>query len=557
MKNKRNPGIILFWYGLAGFLILGYILLPFLHTVMQAFRTENGYGWETAAEFFTNPNQRQVIKNTVLLGVSMVCTCGFLGIALALYMTFLAGRRKQVVHVLLLSPMMLPGVITVISFIQLYGESGMVTKLLEAVFGLEKAPFSFEGYGAILFVITYTQYVYFYLNVYVALKYIDYSAVEAARSLGASRLQIFADVIWPVIRPAVLTSAVLTFASGVSAFSAPNLMGGGFKVLSTQIVRSKANNHMEMASIQALTLFFISVCVMVLLQMYSRRYGDITGDRVPAAVPAGQSGGAAAAFCRILVCLQLLLILLPIAAIVYLSFVETGSIMKDIFPHAFTLRNYGDIFRKPRVFAPVKNSLVMSLMAAAAGLVLTVPSAFLTVRRAGRTDGLLRVLLMLPSAMPASLLGINLINAFNHRSVFALGQSLVGGFYILPVAYTITALPLLLGSAEIAIRGVQRSMEEASESLGAGAAYTFVHVLLPNIAPGILSGAVLVFIRTVGEYTMSALLYGVHNRPVSISIITNMQEYHIGISLAYGVLVIAVCCAALAVVMKLDRKRFL
>ena len=65
------------------------------------------------------------------------------------------------------------------------------------------------------------------------------------------------------------------------------------------------------------------------------------------------------------------------------------------------------------------------------------------------------------------------------------------------------------------------------------------------------------FIRTGGEYTMSALLYGVHNRPVSISIITNMQEYHIGISLAYGVLVIAVCCAARAVVMKLDRKRFL
>lgn len=557
MKNKRNTGILLFWYGLSGFLILGYILLPFLHTVMQAFRTEDGYGWETVAEFFTNPNQRQVIKNTVLLGVSMVCTCGFLGIALALYMTFLAGRRKKAVHVLLLSPMMLPGVITVISFIQLYGESGMVTKLLEAVFGLEKAPWSFEGFGAILFVITYTQYVYFYLNVYVALKYIDYSAVEAARSLGASRLQIFTDVIWPVIRPAVITSAVLTFASGVSAFSAPNLMGGGFKVLSTQIVRAKANNHMEMASIQALTLFFISVCVMVLLQMYSRRFGDITGDRIPGSIPGGERRGAAVILCRILVFAQLLLILLPIVSIVYLSFVETGSIMKDVFPHAFTLRNYGDIFRKPRVFAPVKNSLVMSLMAAAAGVVLTVPSAFLTVRRAGRTDGLLRVLLMLPSAMPASLLGINLINAFNRRSVFALGQSLVGGFYILPAAYTITALPLLLGSAEIAVRGVQRSMEEASESLGAGAAYTFAHVLLPNIAPGVLSGAVLVFIRTVGEYTMSALLYGVHNRPVSISIITNMQEYHIGISLAYGVLVIAVCCAALALVMKLDRKRFL
>lgn len=557
MKDKKGSLLPLFWYAFAGFLILGYILLPFLHTVAQAFQTGEGYGWDAAAELFANPNQRQVIWNTVLLGVSMVFTCGSLGIALALYMTFLAGKRKQAVHVLLLSPMMLPGVITVISFIQLYGESGMVTKALEAIFRLKEAPFRFEGFGAILFVITYTQYVYFYLNVYVALKYIDYSAIEAARSLGASRRQIFTDVIWPVIRPAVLTSIVLTFASGVSAFSAPNLMGGGFKVLSTQIVRSKANNHMEMASMQALVLFMISAAVMMLMQLYSRRYGDIAGDRIPGAVPGGRNPGVFARVCRGLVFLQLLLILLPVASILYLSFMETGSIMKDVFPHAFTLQNYADIFRKPRVFAPVRNSLVMSLMAAAAGLVLTVPSAVLTVRRAGKADGLLRLMLMLPSAMPASLLGINLINAFNRRSVFALGQSLVGGFYILPAAYTITALPLLLSSNEIAVRGVHRSMEEASASLGAGMMYTFTHVLLPNIAPGVLAGGILVFIRTVGEYTMSALLYGVHNRPVSISIITNMQEYHVGISLAYGVLVIAVCCAALAVVFKLDKKRFL
>ena len=63
------------------------------------------------------------------------------------------------------------------------------------------------------------------------------------------------------------------------------------------------------------------------------------------------------------------------------------------------------------------------------------------------------------------------------------------------------------------------------------------------------------FIRTGGEYTMSALLYGVHNRPVSISIITNMQEYHIGISLAYGVLVIAVCAAVGLVNASLTRRR--
>ena len=63
-------------------------------------------------------------------------------------------------------------------------------------------------------------------------------------------------------------------------------------------------------------------------------------------------------------------------------------------------------------------------------------------------------------------------------------------------------------------------------------------------------------IRTIGEYTMSALLYGVFNRPISISMVTNMQEYKVGISLAYGVIVIAICYVALAVIFKLDKKRF-
>ena len=53
------------------------------------------------------------------------------------------------------------------------------------------------------------------------------------------------------------------------------------------------------------------------------------------------------------------------------------------------------------------------------------------------------------------------------------------------------------------------------------------------------------------------ILYGVYNRPISISIITNMQEFNIGISMAYGVLVIAICYVALGIIFKLDKKRFI
>ena len=555
--DQSRTFLPLVWYGVMGFLLLGYILLPFVRTVLEALRAGDGYGLLNFHEFFSNPNQWTVAKNTILLGVSMVVTCGTIGILLALYMTFLCSRFKKLIHILLLSPMMVPGVITVIAFIQLYGESGVVTKAIQYALQLPSAPFVFQGYGAILFVITYTQYVYFYLNVYVALKYMDYAAIEAARSLGASWLQIFRDVIWPVIRPAVLTSVIITFASGVSAFSAPNLIGGGFKVLSTQIVRSKANNHMEMASVQVVVLFAISVTVMLLVRFYSRRFGSIAADRSQPAVPEGMRRGWLAVVGRIVVLIQILLILLPIAAIIYLSFVSTSSIMQDIFPRSFTLENYLTIFRKKRVLKPLINSLQMSVMAVAAGLVLTVPSAYLIVRRGGRAEGILRFALMLPSAMPASLVAINLINAFNQKSLFAFGQVLIGGYYIIPIAYVITALPMLLSSHEVAIQGLHPNLEEASRSLGADMGNTFVRIILPNIAPGIMAGGILIFIRMIGEYTMSALLYGVHNRPISISIITNMQEYNVGISLAYGVIVILICYLSLALIFRLDDRRFL
>ncbi|OUO99191.1 ABC transporter permease [Drancourtella sp. An210] len=555
--RKKISFFRILWYVILGFLILGYIIIPMLQTFLQALTTEEGYSFDVFQSFFSNPNQTKVIWNTVLLGILSVLTCGIIGIALAMYMTFLAGKGKKLIHILLLSPMMIPGVITVISFIQLYGESGILTKAIQYMLHLKEIPFQFQGLGAIVFVVTYTQYVYFYLNVYVALKYVDNSSIEAARSMGASWIQVFKDVIWPIITPAVLSSSIVTFASGISSFSAPNLIGGGFKVLSTQIVRSKANNHMDMASVQVVVLFLISMSVMLLIQYYSKRYVIQSSDRSTVVKPLSGRHSLLSVVCKVIVLFQILLIVLPILAIIYLSFVKTSSIMQDIFPRDFTLENYLMIFEKPRVLKPLVNSLKMAVMAVAAGLVITVPSTYMIVKFKGKFHSFLKMMLMLPWTMPASVIAINLINAFAKESIFSFNTSLIGGFYILPIAYTITALPLLINSNEVAIQGLNKNLEEASKSLGANMIYTFGRVILPNIAPGIMAGGVLVFIRTIGEYTMSALLYGVYNRPISISIVTNMQEYKVGLSLAYGVIVILICYCALSLIFKLDKKRFL
>ena len=85
---------------------------------------------------------------------------------------------------------MMPGIIIVFAFVQLYGESGLVTKTLESVLNLKEAPYTFTGLPGILFIHALTQYVYYYITVSLAIKQIDSSVIESARNLGASKLKV-------------------------------------------------------------------------------------------------------------------------------------------------------------------------------------------------------------------------------------------------------------------------------------------------------------------------------------------------------------------------------
>lgn len=542
--------------GLLLWLIVGYILYPMAQTVVQSFSTESGFGLAGYRAYFSNPQNRLVIRNTVLVGAFAVLVCGTVGTALAVYMRFLCRRYQKLLHILLLSPVMIPGVIIVIAFIQLYGESGIITKLLESAFHLSTPPYRFSGFGGILFVLAYTQYVYFYLNVYTALRYVDKNVVDSIRSFGGGTFAVIRDAIFPVIRPAIVISALTTFISAISAYSAPSLIGGSFKVLSMQIVKAKANNQMALASIQVAVLLVIGLLMTVVLTHYSKKYAwEISVKSAYFHMETKRASWLRRGLSA-LVILQVVLVVLPVLAIFYLSFIETRSIMTDIFPCAFTLENYLAIFEKPRVLRPMLNSVNMSLLAVLVGLVLTLPVAYWERRNPTRLVRSMETLLMLPWSMPASVIAINLINVFNVESVFAFGRSLIGTFWILPIAYTIVALPLLLSSNRVAMSGISVTTEEAARSLGAGTFRRFFQIILPNIVSGILSGAILVFVRTMGEYTMSALLYGVYNRPISVSVVTNMQEYKVGISLAYGSLLILLCYGLLWIVLKIDRRRF-
>lgn len=543
----RVSYIIFFW------IALGFIIFPMINTLLKSFETGGGVFYKNYIDYFANINNLRVVFNTLKMGIFTVFVCGIIGTILALYIGFVEFRFRKLVHILLLSPMMVPGVVIVIAFIQLYGESGMVTKLIQTIFSMEQIPYRFSGFWGIIFVHAYTQYVYFYLNVSISLKYLDYASIEAARGLGASKLKIFKTVIFPSILPALLSSSIVTFISGIASFSAPNLIGGRYKVMSTQIMVSKSNGYLNIASMQVVVLMVMGLLAMFLIRHFELKYSQEASVRSVAISRVKIKNKVMSFVLGFIVSVFIGTILLPVFTIILFSFADSSSIMMDIFPKDFGFWNYTKIIEKKRVLKPFLNSIIMPLQAVGIGLLISLPVAYMSCKRKNRVNVMLELMFMIPWAMPASTIAINLINSFNKKNLFVFNEILIGTYWIVPLAYILTSLPLLIRTNMLAFGSFNMDLEYASRGLGAGRLRSFVSVTLPVISPAIFSGAILVFIKCVGEYTMSALLYGVSNRPISIAMVTSMQEFDLGLCMAYGSFVIMICILSMLILLRFDQ----
>ena len=488
--------------------------------------------------FFSTPVMITALKNTITVGILTVLTCMLVGVFMAFYTQYYKTRFAKLINIILLTPFVLPGVIIVIAFIQLYSEMGIINQALKLLLNLEKPPIKFFGINGIIFVHTFTQYIYFYINTKIALRFLDYSAVESARSLGASKFQVFKDIIFPHLKPAILTSAFMTFATGVSSFSAPYLIGSGYRMMSTQILQSKMNNQMQMASVQVVLLMGISVITMLLYNFYSKQNIVAKNTRninMKKVVIKNKSLSLAMNLCAYLI---ILFIITPILGIVVLSFADSSSWMMKIFPDEFTLENYKRIFLQKRILSPVKNSIQMSLIAAGGASLIAILSSYLFIKDKGFLSKVLNFLIITPMAIPASTLGVNLITAFNKKHILLFNNSLVGTYSILPIAYVIATITLVSRSTYTAFTNYNPEYDFASRNLGASNTQTFRWIFIPIVSSGIISGFSLAFMRSLGEYTISALLYGVHNKPLSIAMVNALHDFDIGISMAYGGIII-------------------
>ena len=445
-------------------------------------------------------------------------------------------------------PAVLPPFVGVIAFLFLYGESGFVARAVQAVFGLEQSPWRLQGAGAILLVHAYSMYVYFYLFTRAGLAKLDWSMLEAAQALGAGRWATLRRVTLPLIRPSLAGATLLVFMTALGSFSAPYVFGGGFRVMTTQIVASKLNGELALATVETVVLALVAIIGLALLR---RGEGDdvlvaLGKGTAPRRRPirrAGVRGLATAAGWLFAV-----LLLLPHLTLGLVSLVPYGTWTTETLPPVVSLVNYQRLFAEPARLEPLLNSAWMAAASTLAALALALAAGELLRRRSpGAWRHPIESLLALPWALPGTVFAIALAATFSVHSPLTLRWVLVGSVALLPLAYVVRNLPITGRAVLAGFRQLDPALEEAAASLGAGRWAAFRRVTLPLLTPALAAGGSLAFIAALGDFVTSIVLYTYDNRPISIEIMSSLRVSELGIAAAFGVILMVASALVLGV----------
>jgi spermidine/putrescine transport system permease protein len=203
---------------------------------------------QTIVHAWTLDNYRELIRVNVYLqtlfrsmwiAARVMIFSLLLGYPLAYYLSFYAGAKKDLFYQLVIIPLWVSYLVRAYAWKTILGSDGVLNTLLQYVH-LTKHPLEFLLYSPFAVVLTlthiYTPFVV--LPIFASLEHIPRNLVEASHDLGASPLQTFWRVIFPLSIPGVLAGATFAFVLSLGDFLAPLLLGGPSGIMISNIVVS-------------------------------------------------------------------------------------------------------------------------------------------------------------------------------------------------------------------------------------------------------------------------------------------------------------------------------
>jgi iron(III) transport system permease protein len=455
----------------------GAVSLPLVYLGVRA-ATADRSAWRVLDE-----RTARLVLDTAALVAVVVAVAVAVGVTLAWLVTRTDLPARRAWAVLATLPLVIPSYVAALALLGALGPRGLLQQVLEPL-GVDRLP-ELYGLGGAALALTLSTYPYVLLLVAAALRNLDASLEEAARSLGQSRVDVFRRVTFPAVRPAVAAGALLVALYVVSDFGAVSLMQ--YPALTRAIyLQYETLFDRDPAAVLALVLVLLTAVLLVVeARVRSRgRYhrSAAAAAREPELVPLGRWKWPATGLCAAVVALFLVL---PVGVLAY-----------------WTVRAAPSARPLEVAWRAALDSALASSLAAAVAVAAALPLAFLVQRRPAWWTRLLERAAFAANALPGIVVALSLV-FFGARYATPLYQTLA----MLVFAYVVRFLPQALAATGSAVQTVNPRVEEAARGLGRGPLRVLVTVTAPLVAPGLLAGAALVFLSAMKELPATLLLH--------------------------------------------------
>ncbi len=501
--------------------IVAFVLFPNVSLLGSVFYKNGQFSTEVFGKVFGSARAMKSLKNSFILAFTLVVTVNVVGTLSVLLTEYWDIKGAKILRLAYMSSLIYGGVVLVSGYKYVYGANGLLTKMLLKLFPAMN-PGWFVGYGAVVFVMTFSctqNHMMFLKN---AIHGLDYHTIEAAKNMGASGAAIFFQVVMPVLKPTFFAITILTFLTGLGAMSAPLIVGGdNFQTINPMIITfSKSSYSREVAAFLAVLLGLATILLLAVFSRIEKGGNYISVSKTKAKLKKQKIDNPVFnILAHIIAYFMFAIYVIPIILVVLYSFCDSLSIKTgEITLGSFTLANYRKLFTSIDAVKPYLVSIVYSLAAAVLAVTAAVICARFVKAAKHKFDIFFEWGMLIPWLLPSTLIALGLMTTYGERHAIIFNYVMVGTVVLMLVGYTVVKLPFSYRMVKAALFSLDSDLEEAAKCMGAGTLYTMIKVIIPVIFPAIMSVIILNFNGMLSDYDLSVFLYHPLFQPLGIVI---------------------------------------
>jgi putative spermidine/putrescine transport system permease protein len=495
--------------GWAAVPLLGFLTVLFTWPVLRllALSFDNhGPSLANYARIIAVPIYRVAIIETFEIATVTTLLCVIIGLPVAYLLAVSPPWLRRILMMLVLLPFWTSALVRTTAWIILLQPNGIVnTALLGA--GLTTHPIAFVyNLAGVLIGMTHVLMPFVVLPLYASFRALDATLPQAAEGLGAGSWSVLRRIILPLIRPGLLAGAVIVFMSALGYYITPALMGGPAQTMITQLIEYNINTQLNWGLAAALSVMLL-VATLLVFGVFQAAFGV---DQLVAQASAGtgdlaatERRGARRVVLTIAAGFVLAFLIAPVLIIFPLS-VGSSPILAFPSPH-LTWEWYQQLIAQPQWRRALVNSLIVTAIAVPGAVVLGTAAAIGLQALPRRWQRWVETYVVLPMIVPPMILAIGL-----YYLLAPLG--LVAGPWGLALGHIILASPFVVLTVRASVQSLDPTLAQAAEGLGASRAVAFRRIVLPQLLPGIVSGAVFAFITSFDDVVLALFLTNLRSR---------------------------------------------